>query len=80
MMVGMNAERCLVSAECLGIGFAALRRAAQYATERHVFGREIGQNQGIQHPLADSWMNLEAARMVTYTAARLYDEGISTGE
>lgn len=56
MMVGMNAERCLVAAENVGIGFAALRKASIYATERVVFGREIGQNQGIQYPLADSWM------------------------
>jgi alkylation response protein AidB-like acyl-CoA dehydrogenase len=79
-MVGLNAERCIAAAESLGVGYAALRRASQYATERRVFGREIGQNQGIQHPLADSWMHLEAARLLTYTATRLYDSGVSTGE
>lgn len=77
---GMNAERILIGAEALGLGFAALRRAALYSNERHVFGRSIGQNQGIQHPLADSWMKLEAARMMIYQAARLYDQGYTGGE
>ncbi|KAJ5135352.1 uncharacterized protein N7515_004630 [Penicillium bovifimosum] len=77
---GMNAERILIGAEALGLGFAALRRAALYANERQVFGRPIGQNQGIQHPLADSWMKLEAARMMIYQAARLYDQGYTDGE
>jgi alkylation response protein AidB-like acyl-CoA dehydrogenase len=80
IMHGMNAERILLGAEALGLGYAALRRAAQYAKDRVVFGRPIGQNQGIQHPLADSWMKLEAARSVVYQAARMYDEGHSTGE
>jgi alkylation response protein AidB-like acyl-CoA dehydrogenase len=79
-MHGMNAERVLIAGEALGLGYAALRRAAIYAGEREVFGRPIGKNQGIQHPLADSWMKLEAARLVTYQAARMYDEGYSTGE
>jgi alkylation response protein AidB-like acyl-CoA dehydrogenase len=80
IMHGMNAERILIAAEALGLGFAALRRAAIYASQRHVFGRPIGQNQGIQHPLADSWMSLEAARLVVYQAARMYDAGHATGE
>jgi alkylation response protein AidB-like acyl-CoA dehydrogenase len=80
IMHGMNAERILIGAEALGLGFAALRRAAIYAGERHVFGRAIGQNQGIQHPLADSWMNLEAARLMIYQAAKLYDQGHASGE
>lgn len=80
IMHGMNAERVLIAGEALGLGYAALRRAAIYAGEREVFGRPIGKNQGIQHPLADSWMKLEAARLVTYQAARMYDEGYSTGE
>jgi len=63
IMPGMNAERVLVASEALGLGFAALRRAALYAQERVVFGRPIGKNQGIQHQLADSWMKLEAARL-----------------
>lgn len=80
IMHGMNAERILIAAEALGLGFAALRRAANYAGERHVFDRAIGQNQGIQHPLADSWMQLEAARLMVYQAARMYDGGHATGE
>ncbi|KAK7751320.1 hypothetical protein SLS62_006726 [Diatrype stigma] len=71
---GMNAERCLLAGEALGLGYAALGRAAQYARERVVFGRPIGQNQGVAHPLADAWMQLEAAKLATYHAARLYDQ------
>ncbi|KAL4888912.1 acyl-CoA dehydrogenase NM domain-like protein [Aspergillus ambiguus] len=70
---GMNAERCLLAGEALGLGYAALERAAQYANDRVVFGRPIGQNQGIAHPLADAYMKLEAAKLATYHAARLYD-------
>lgn len=70
---GMNAERCLLAGEALGLGYAALERAAHYASERVVFGRPIGQNQGIAHPLADAYMQLEAAKLATYHAARLYD-------
>ena len=72
---GMNAERCLVAAEALGMGYAALERAAGYARERVVFSRPIGQNQGVAHPLADAYMRLEAAKLATYHAARLYDDG-----
>jgi acyl-CoA dehydrogenase len=71
---GMNAERCLLAGEALGIGYAAIARAAKYAKERIVFNRPIGMNQGIQHPLADAYMNLEAAKLATYHAARLYDQ------
>lgn len=77
---GMNAERILIAAEALGLGYAAIRRAATYAGVRQVFGRAIGQNQAIQHPLAESWMKLEAARLMIYHAARLYDEGYLSGE
>ncbi|KAJ5094848.1 hypothetical protein N7456_010709 [Penicillium angulare] len=70
---GMNAERCLLAGEALGLGYAALEKAAQYAKERVVFGRPIGQNQGVSHPLADAYMKLEAAKLATYHAARLYD-------
>jgi acyl-CoA dehydrogenase len=69
----MNAERCLLAGEALGLGYAALRRASRYARERVVFGRPIGQNQGIQHPLATAYMHLEAAKLATYHAAKLYD-------
>lgn len=80
IMAGMNAERILIAAEALGLGFASVRRAALYAQERIVFGRPIGKNQGIAFPLADSWMKLEAARLMTYQAARMYDDGYQTGE
>ena len=71
---GMNAERCLLAGEALGLGYAAIDRAAKYARERVIFQRPIGQNQAIAHPLADSVMNLEAAKLLTYHAARLYDD------
>ncbi|KAF2719501.1 acyl-CoA dehydrogenase NM domain-like protein [Polychaeton citri CBS 116435] len=70
---GMNAERCLLAGEALGLGYAALKKATAYAKERIVFSRPIGQNQAIQHPLAAAFMNLEAAKLATYHAARLYD-------
>jgi acyl-CoA dehydrogenase len=76
---GMNPERILVAAEAVGIGRAALARAAQYARERIVFGRPIGQNQGIQHPLAKCWAELEAANLMTFKAAALYDRGADCG-
>jgi acyl-CoA dehydrogenase len=70
---GMNPERILVAAEAIGIGRAALARAARYAKERVVFGRPIGQNQAIQHPLAKTWMELEAANLMMLKAAALCD-------
>lgn len=73
---GMNAERCLLAGEALGLGYAALNKASQYAKERIVFGRPIGMNQGIQHPLASAYMHLEAAKLATYHAARLYDRSV----
>jgi acyl-CoA dehydrogenase len=69
----LNPERILIAAEAVGIGQDALGRAARYARERVVFGRPIGQNQGIQHPLAERWMALEAAWAMTMKAAWLYD-------
>ncbi|KAF4947809.1 hypothetical protein FGADI_10142 [Fusarium gaditjirri] len=71
---GMNAERCLLAGEALGLGYAALKKAAEYARDRVVFKRPIGQNQAIAHPLADAFMKLEAAKLTTYHAARLYDD------
>lgn len=76
---GMNAERCLLAGEALGLGYAALGKAAAYARERVVFNRPIGMNQGVAHPLADAYMRLEAAKLATYHAARLYDAS-SRGE
>ena len=73
---GLNPERILIAAEAVGLGRAALRRAAQYANDREVFDRPIGQNQAIQHPLARSWMELEAAHLMVQKAAWLYDQGL----
>jgi len=70
---GMNPERILTAAEAVGIGRAALRKAAEYARERVVFRRPIGQNQGIAHPLAHCWMQLESADLMVMKAATLYD-------
>ena len=72
---GMNPERILIGAEGIGLGQAALRKAAAYAGERIVFDRPIGQNQAIQHPLAACWMQLQAAELMAYKAASLYDAG-----
>ena len=72
---GMNPERILIAAEAVGLGRAALAKATGYARERIVFGRPIGQNQAIQHPLADCWMKLEAANLMLFRAAALYDAG-----
>lgn len=74
---GLNPERILIAAEAVGLGKAALARGAQYANERMVFDRPIGQNQGIQHPLAKSWMELEAADLMVFKAASLYDAKLS---
>jgi acyl-CoA dehydrogenase len=74
---GMNVERILIAAEAVGLGRAALRKAAAYAKERVVFGRPIGQNQGIAHPLAKCWAELEAANLMIFKAASLYDAGAS---
>ncbi|HEX3936383.1 MAG TPA: acyl-CoA dehydrogenase family protein [Xanthobacteraceae bacterium] len=71
---GLNPERILVAAEAIGLGRAALARATAYAKERVVFGRPIGQNQAIQHPLAQSWMELEAADLMMLKAAWQYDQ------
>jgi acyl-CoA dehydrogenase len=76
---GMNPERILVGAEAVGLGRAALRKAAAYAKERVVFDRPIGQNQAIQHPLAQCWMALEAAELMVFKAAALYDSGQPCG-
>ncbi|SHI44499.1 acyl-CoA dehydrogenase [Roseomonas rosea] len=76
---GLNPERILIASEALGLGHAALRRATAYAKERRVFGRAIGQNQGIQHPLAENWMELEAARLMVRQAAWRYDQGLECG-
>jgi acyl-CoA dehydrogenase len=76
---GMNPERILIGAEGIGLGRVALRKAASYAQERIVFDRPIGQNQAIQHPLAACWMALEAADLMAFKAASLYDAGLPCG-
>ncbi len=76
---GMNPERILIAAEAIGLGRAAIRKAAAYANERIVFDRPIGQNQAIQHPLAACWMELEAANLMAFNAASLYDAGEPCG-
>jgi acyl-CoA dehydrogenase len=76
---GMNPERILIAAESVGLGRCALARASHYAKERIVFDRPIGQNQGIQHPLAANWMALEAANLMVFKAAWLYDQGKPCG-
>lgn len=79
LLDSLNPERILTGIEAVGIGRAALERAVQYAKERIVFDRPIGQNQAIQHPLAANWMALEAANLMTFKAAWLYDAGKSCG-
>jgi acyl-CoA dehydrogenase len=76
---GMNPERILIAAELVGLGRCAVKRAAAYAKERVVFDRPIGQNQGIQHPLAANWMALDAAGLMAFKAAWLYDQGKPCG-
>ena len=75
----LNPERILIGSEAIGIGRDALRRAANYARERVVFDRPIGMNQGIQHPLAERWMQIESAWLMCEKAARLYDSGKPCG-
>jgi acyl-CoA dehydrogenase len=79
LLDGLNPERILVAVEAIGIGEDALRRATQYARERVVFGRPIGMNQAIQHPLAECWANLQAALLMARQAASLYDSGRPCG-
>ena len=76
---GMNPERVLLAAEAVGLGRIALKRATQYANDRVVFDRPIGKNQGVQHPLAERWIELEAADLMMLRAAWLYDQGKPCG-
>ena len=79
LLHGLNPERVLFAVEEVGLGRAALNKAVAYAKERVVFGRPIGQNQGIQHPLAKAWAELEAADLLAFKAAALYDRGLECG-
>ncbi len=79
LLKGLNAERILIASGLVGLGRVALKRATDYARERVVFGRPIGMNQSIQHPLAANWAQLEAANMMAFKAAALYDKGEECG-
>ena len=79
LLDGLNPERILIAAEALGLGRAAIRRAVQYGNERVVFGRPIGMNQGLQFPLADAQIKLDAAELMARKAAWLYDQGLACG-
>ncbi len=76
---GMNAERALIAAECIGDGYWFVERAKNYASEREVFGRPIGQNQGIQFPIAQAYIHIRAADLMRYEACRLFDSGQACG-
>jgi acyl-CoA dehydrogenase len=73
ILEGLNAERTLIAAECIGDGYWFVERARRYANERVVFDRPIGQNQGVQFPIADAFIEVEAANLMRFEAARLFD-------
>jgi acyl-CoA dehydrogenase len=77
---GMNAERILIASECIGDGYWFIQRATDYAKQREVFKRPIGQNQGIQFPIAKAYINLEAANLMRFRAAELFNEGQPCGK
>ncbi|SNT53368.1 hypothetical protein SAMN05443665_104022 [Actinomadura meyerae] len=79
ILSGLNVERILVASEVIGDGFWFIDRATQYAREREVFGRPIGQNQGVQFPLAQAYANLEAASLMRFKAAAMFDDGLNPG-
>ncbi|MEI8029555.1 MAG: acyl-CoA dehydrogenase family protein [Comamonadaceae bacterium] len=76
---GLNAERTLIAAECIGDGYWFLDRVTKYVNERVVFGRPIGQNQGVQFPIADAYMEVEAANLMRFKACELFDAGLPCG-
>ena len=76
---GLNAERVLIAAECIGDGYWFIDKVTAYAKERQVFGRPIGQNQGVQFPIAESFIEVEAANLMRFEACRLYDAGEPCG-
>ena len=73
LLTGLNAERILIASECIGDGYWFVEKASAYANERVVFGRPIGQNQGVQFPIAEAFIEVEAANLMRYEACRLYD-------
>jgi acyl-CoA dehydrogenase len=76
---GLNAERTLIAAECIGDGYWFIDRIKRYANERVVFGRPIGQNQGVQFPIAEAYIEVEAANLMRYEACKLFDAGQPCG-
>ena len=79
ILTGLNAERTLIAAECIGDGYWFVDRIASYAKERVVFGRPIGQNQGVQFPIAEAFIEVEAANLMRFEACRRYDAGLPCG-
>ena len=80
ILSGMNAERILIAAECIGDAKWFTKKSTQYANDRQIFGRSIGQNQGIQFPIARAYAQMRAAELMVYHAAKLYDDGKPIGE
>ena len=76
---GLNAERALIAAECIGDGYWFIDKVTKYVNERIVFGRPIGQNQGVQFPIAKAFVNIEAASLMRYKACELFDAGLPCG-
>jgi acyl-CoA dehydrogenase len=79
LLDGLNAERALIAAECIGDGYWFIDRARKYANERVVFGRPIGQNQGVQFPIADAYIEVEAANLMRFKACDLFDRQQACG-
>lgn len=79
ILTGLNAERALIAAECIGDGYWFVEKARAYANERNVFGRPIGQNQGVQFPIAECYIEIEAANLMRFEACRRYDAGEPCG-
>lgn len=79
ILTGLNAERALIAAECIGDGYWFTDKVTQYVSERQVFGRPIGQNQGVQFPIAEAFIEVEAANLMRYKACALYDAGQPCG-
>ncbi|MGV3655463.1 MAG: acyl-CoA dehydrogenase family protein [Noviherbaspirillum sp.] len=77
---GLNAERTLIAAECIGDGYWFIDKVTKYASERVVFGRPIGQNQGVQFPIAKAYVNIEAASLMRYKACELFDASLPCGK
>ncbi|KJS43131.1 MAG: acyl-CoA dehydrogenase [Roseovarius sp. BRH_c41] len=79
ILTGLNAERALIAAECIGDGYWFTDKVTAYVSERHVFGRPIGMNQGVQFPIAEAFIEVEAANLMRYKACALYDAGQPCG-